>query len=86
MTVARQPTRQDERTNTLESTLSAKGQTTIPGAVRKRLGLEPGDTLHYELTPEGTVQLRKARKIDLAWARAIEGTLTEWHGDGDDDL
>ena len=71
---------------TAESTLSVKGQTTIPSAVRKRLGLEPGDTLRYEVTADGTVRLRKARTIDLAWTRAIEGTLTEWHGDGDDDL
>jgi antitoxin PrlF len=69
-----------------ESTLSAKGQTTIPGAVRKRLGLEPGDTLRYEVAVDGSVHLRKARKIDLAWARAIETTLTEWHGEADDDL
>jgi antitoxin PrlF len=70
----------------LESTLSVKGQTTIPGAVRKCLGLEPGDVLHYEVTPDGTVQLRKARKVDLAWARAVEATLTEWQGEADDDL
>ena len=69
-----------------ESTLSAKGQTTIPGAVRKLLGLKPGDTLRYEMAADGSVQLRKARKIDLAWARAIETTLTEWHGEADDDL
>lgn len=69
-----------------ESTLSAKGQTTIPGSVRKRLGLEPGDTLRYEVATDGSVRLHKARKIDLAWARAIESTLTEWQGDGDDDL
>lgn len=75
-----------KRTTPLESTLSAKGQTTIPGPVRKRLGLEPGDVLHYEVTPEGTVQLRKARKVDLAWARAVEATLTEWQGEADDDL
>ena len=67
-------------------TLSARGQTTIPGAVRKLLGLNPGDTLRYEIAADGSVHLRKARKIDLAWARAIETTLTEWHGEADDDL
>jgi antitoxin PrlF len=83
MTAARTTTARDAPH---ESTLSAKGQTTIPGAVRKRLGLEPGDTLRYEVTADGSVQLRKARKIDLAWARAIETTLTEWHREADDDL
>jgi antitoxin PrlF len=71
---------------TAESTLSVKGQTTIPGQVRKRLGLEPGDVIRYEFAPDGTVSLRKARKVDRAWARAIEATLTEWQGDADDDL
>ena len=70
----------------LESTLSAKGQTTIPGAVRKRLGLEPGDVLRYEVTPEGIIQLHKVRRIDVALAQAIEGTLSEWEGEADDDL
>ncbi len=75
--------RQSQR---LESTLSAKGQTTIPGPVRKRLGLEPGDVLRYEVTSEGTIQLHKVRRIDVAWAQAIEGTLSEWLSEADDDL
>ncbi len=70
----------------LESTLSSKGQTTIPGAVRKRLGLEPGDTVRFEVTAEGIVQLKKAHKVDFGWAQAIEGTLSEWMGEADDDL
>jgi antitoxin PrlF len=69
-----------------ESTLSSKGQTTIPGSVRKQLGLEPGDVLQYEVTAKGVVQLRKARKVDLTWARAVQSTLNEWQGDEDDDL
>ena len=71
---------------TAESVLSEKGQTTIPGLVRKRLALEPGDVIRYEFAADGTVSLSKARKVDHAWARAIESTVTEWHGDEDDDL
>jgi len=69
-----------------ESTLSSKGQTTIPGPVRKQLELKPGDVLLYEVTAKGVVQLRKAPKVDLAWASAIQSTLNEWKGDEDDDL
>jgi antitoxin PrlF len=29
------------------STVTRKGQTTIPGKIRKALGLNPGDTLEY---------------------------------------
>ena len=73
-------------TDAAESTLSTKGQTTIPRTVRKRLGLEPGDRLRYEVAADGSVHLRKASKIDVAWLKAVEATLTEWCGDGDDDL
>jgi len=33
----------------LHSTLTKKGQTTIPGKVREALDLKPGDTVTYEL-------------------------------------
>jgi AbrB family looped-hinge helix DNA binding protein len=69
----------------LISTLSKKGQTTIPQTVREKLGVKEGDILEYEV--EGSaVRIRKIEKIDTEWARALESTLTEWNGDGDDDL
>ena len=33
----------------LHSTITAKGQTTIPGRIRKALNIEPGDRLEYSL-------------------------------------
>ncbi len=67
------------------STLSAKGQTTIPAEIRRLLDIHPGDSIRYEV--EGnSVNLCKAQKIDLQWARALEKTLSEWEGDEDDDL
>jgi antitoxin PrlF len=47
------------------STLTSKGQTTIPAEVRARLGLEPGDRIDYVLNDDGTVVL-KAATIDIA--------------------
>ena len=35
------------------ATLSRKGQTTIPKAVRDRLGLRPGDRVEFLVTPQG---------------------------------
>ena len=67
------------------STLSSKGQTTIPAAVRRQLDIHPGDALCYQIE-EGSVRLSKVEKVDLEWARALEGTLGEWAGDEDDDL
>ena len=69
----------------LTSTLSIKGQTTIPVRVRRELGIEPGDTIRYELEDDG-VRIRKTSPLDVEWAKVVESTLTEWTGDDDDDL
>ncbi len=50
----------------LESAVTAKGQTTLPKAVRASLGLKPGDRVRYVLM-NGEVRLLKARPVkDLA--------------------
>jgi antitoxin PrlF len=41
----------------MESMITAKGQATIPKAVRDRLGLKPGDKVRFFLHPDGTVVL-----------------------------
>ena len=69
----------------LKSTLTSKGQTTIPSRVRKQLQIEPGDMIGYELE-DGSVRMRKASPLEVEWATAVESTLTEWAGDDDDDL
>jgi AbrB family looped-hinge helix DNA binding protein len=46
----------------LESTLTAKGQTTLPREVREALGLKPGDKLRY-IVRNGKVSFLKARSI-----------------------
>lgn len=50
------------------STLTAKGQTTVPQEIREHLGLKPGDKIDYEIAPDGSVRLRtrKVRLGDLA--------------------
>jgi len=67
------------------STISSKGQTTIPARIRSHLRIEPGDTIRYEVE-DGTVRIAKTTPLDVEWARAAESTLTEWMGDDDDDL
>jgi AbrB family looped-hinge helix DNA binding protein len=41
----------------MESSITVKGQATIPKAVREHLGLKPGDRLKFFLHPDGTVVL-----------------------------
>lgn len=47
------------------STLTAKGQTTVPREIRDHLGLKPGDKIDYEIGPDGSVRLR-VQKLTFA--------------------
>ncbi len=41
----------------MDSTITAKGQTTIPKPIRDLLHLKPGDRVKYFIHPDGTVVL-----------------------------
>jgi len=43
----------------MEATLSSKGQTTIPKAVRERLQIKPGDRFKFFFHPDGVIILPK---------------------------
>ena len=51
-----------------ESTITAKGQTTVPREVREKLGARPGTKLVWHVMPDGSLIVRaKTRSIlDLA--------------------
>ena len=66
------------------SKLTSKYQATIPEPVRSALDLKAGDSIAFDVE-DGLVQVRKARPIDLAFSRALEGTLQEWGSKHDDD-
>lgn len=57
----------------VESTLTDKYQTTMPGVVRKALGLKKRDRISYTILPEGDVLLR--RVTDAAEDPAIGAFL-----------
>jgi AbrB family looped-hinge helix DNA binding protein len=65
--------------------VTAKGQTTIPQEVRAALRIEPGDLLLWELGHGAVVQVKKVQPIDLAYLRALDGTLDEWSSPADDE-
>src|SRR5690554_5721335 len=44
----------------LESTLNSRGQTTIPGPIRKALGLATSDRIRFTLSGDSTVTLTRA--------------------------
>lgn len=47
-----------------DATLTSKGQTTIPKAIRDSLAMKAGDRMSFTLMPDGTVVMRvKARSV-----------------------
>jgi AbrB family looped-hinge helix DNA binding protein len=70
------------------SKLTTKSQATIPEKIREILGLHPGDSVAFEifeLDDNKKVMIRKATPIDVEFARALEGTLSEWLSTNDED-
>lgn len=43
----------------MPTTVTSKGQVTIPKPVRERLGIKPGNAVEFELAPDGRVVLLK---------------------------
>jgi len=58
------------------STVTRKGQTTIPGKIRKALRINPGDTLEYVLEGDhATIRVHPG-------ARSLKGALASKKGQG----
>lgn len=53
------------------STLTSKGQITLPKAIRDKLGLDAGSQLRFELLPDNSIQARVVK----ADARSVRGLL-----------
>ena len=60
-----------------KSKLSMKGQVTIPKEIREAIGLEPGDTIAYDVH-DGIVTLKQIEPFDAAFHAALSHTLDEW--------
>ncbi len=62
----------------MSTTVTSKGQVTIPKAVRDRLNIKPGNQVNFELADDGRVVLVKAgKKTALPKSRfeLIRGTM-----------
>lgn len=44
------------------STVTAKGQVTLPKAVRNDLGIEPGTRLSFQVQPDGTIKVQVLKR------------------------
>lgn len=53
------------------STITTKGQTTIPKAIREHLGVDVGDRVDFVIQPDGTIVVEPA----VRQVGALEGLL-----------
>jgi AbrB family looped-hinge helix DNA binding protein len=68
----------------MKSTISSKGQITVPVEIREKLGLAPGVVVVFQVTKSG-VLIRKGSKGKHPVDR-IAGTLAQYRGKSVDDL
>lgn len=59
------------------STITSKGQITIPAEVRRHLGVVKSDKIAFLLEPDGTVRLAAPRYPDIASLRGAAGSLKQ---------
>jgi AbrB family looped-hinge helix DNA binding protein len=64
--------------------ITAKGQTTVPREIRDALNVKPGDVILWEPMGDGRVEVRRAQPMDVAYLRALRGTLSEWESKEDE--
>ena len=62
----------------MTSTMTSKGQVTVPKRLRDHLGLEPGAEVEFELRPDGEVVVRPARPS--ARKRRASGRFSKLRG------
>ncbi len=59
------------------STMTSKGQVTIPAEVRKQLGVKTGDKLTFVIEEEGRIELRAPIYPTVASLRGAAGSLAK---------
>ena len=58
----------------ITSKITSKGQVTIPSKVRENLGIEPGDSISYEVHEDSAV-IRRIPKVDAEWTDNLDDEL-----------
>jgi antitoxin PrlF len=66
------------------ATLTAKGQVTVPKAVRDALRLQKVDQLSWELE-DGWERVRAVAPLNLVFIQGVEANLAEWSSQADEE-
>ena len=67
----------DERMKEIVSTITSKGQVTIPAEVRRHLGVGTSDKITFVIGDDGEVQLKAPRYSTIESLRGAAGTLRQ---------
>jgi antitoxin PrlF len=71
----------------MATTVTSKGQVTIPKHVRDALNIEPGTKIDIELSGDGGAVLHKVRPTEARpdrFDRAVGAAEIKWHGTTDE--
>lgn len=68
----------------LLSTLTSKGQATIPAKVREELSLKAGDKIIFTIHNH-KITVSKAEPFDYLYHAALSSSLSEWDSPEDDE-
>ncbi len=62
------------------SRVTSKGQVTVPVAIRRALGIGPGDAVVFELRPSGEVAIRPLRRRRLSELAGVLASTRPYPG------
>lgn len=71
----------------MATTVTSKGQVTIPKHVREAMKITPGTKVAIELTSDDEAILRKVRPVETSpdrFERALGSAEIKWHGTTDE--
>lgn len=71
------PMKQRAFSNPLVTTLSSKGQVTIPVKIRKHLGIAPKDKVVFAIESGGNVKVTQAKYPDIKSIKGAAGSLNK---------
>ena len=66
------------------ATVTAKGQVTVPKAIREALGLRQGDRLSWEVE-NGAARVKLVSSLDFDFLQGLEANLQDWASPADDE-
>ena len=75
--------RQPPRAASHISSVTSKGQATIPADIRRQAGIEPGDKVRFSMDGDRIV-IEKSQDVDDLWNAAQSAMLGEWNNPAED--